>query len=277
MSLGNKHGFNGNYLMKKFLITFVKIIVFFIGWAVLAGIIDVPNDNPAIWRFFAELIPLVVLLIITTVFLLIEKKKVHIPVKQNCIKGIMSGTVVGFIWIGIAWGILFLLKQFQIIGKSEVPLFWLWIISAFINVVMQELLVRGYIYQLLKTKYNLTVAIIITTILFTVMHGGAIEAGVLPVVNVVTMCLFTTALYEAEGTLLAPIMAHAVWNIVGSLFLGGVSLADDYPHLLTLSASANTLLSGGNYKIEASIITTVLNIVLMTFFWVRYRKGKAVE
>ena len=68
-------------------------------------------------------------------------------------------------------GTLLLLKQFEIIGKSEVPLLWLWII---------------------------------TTILFTVMHGGAIEAGILPVVNVVTMCLFTTALYEAEGTLLAP-------------------------------------------------------------------------
>ena len=79
--------------MKKFLMTFVKIVIFFIGWAVLAGIIDVPSENPAIWRFFAELIPLAVLLIFTAVFLLIEKKKVHIPVKQNCYKGIMSGTV----------------------------------------------------------------------------------------------------------------------------------------------------------------------------------------
>ena len=263
--------------MKKLIMTFVKIVIFFIGWAVLAGIIDVPSGNPAIWRFFAELIPFAVLLIFTAVFLLIEKKTIHIPVKQNCFKGIVSGIVVGFIWIGIAGGILLLLKQLEIIGKGEVSLLWLWIISAFINVVMQELLVRGYIYQLLKSKYNLTAAVIITTILFTVMHGGAIEAGVLPVVNVVTMCLFTTALYEAEGTLLAPIMAHAIWNIVGSLYLGGVSLADDYPHLLTLSASANTLLSGGNYKIEASIITTVLNIVLMTFFWVRYRKEKAIE
>lgn len=210
----------------------------------MAGIIDVPSDNSAIWRFFAELIPFAVLLIFTVVFLLIEKKKVHIPIIQNCFEGIMLGTVAGFIWIGIAGGTLLLLKQFEIIGKSEVPLIWLWII---------------------------------TTILFTVMHGGAIEAGILPVVNVVTKCLFTTALYEAEGTLLAPIMAHAVWNIVGSLYLGGVSLADDYPHLLTLSASANTLLSGGNYKIEASIVSTAFNIVLMTFFWVRYRKKKAVE
>lgn len=72
-------------------------------------------------------------------------------------------------------------------------------------------------------------------------------------------------------------MAHAVWNIVGALFLGGVSLADDYPHLLTLSASANTLLSGGSYKIEASIVTTILNIALMVLFYFRYCNKKTNE
>lgn len=264
-------------IMKKFLITFVKIIVFFIGWAVLASIIDVPSDNPAVWRFFAELIPLIVMILFSVAFLLIEKKLIHIPIKQNCVSGILIGTIVGIVWIGVAGISLLLTKQLVIVGKNDILFMWLWIVSAFINVIMQELLVRGYMYQLLKKRYNLTVAVIFTTALFTLMHGGAIEAGILPVVNVVTMCLFTTALYEEEGTLLAPIMAHAVWNIVGALFLGGVSLADDYPHLLTLSASANTLLSGGSYKIEASIVTTILNIALMVLFYFRYCNKKTNE
>ena len=57
--------------MKKLLITILKIVVFFIGWAVFSGIIDIPNDNPAIWRFFAELIPLSVIILFTVVFWLI--------------------------------------------------------------------------------------------------------------------------------------------------------------------------------------------------------------
>lgn len=126
-----------------------------------------------------------------------------------------------------------------------------------------------------EEKYNLTAAVIITTTLFTLLHGGAFEAGLIPVINVVTMCLFTSALYESEKTLLAPVMAHAVWNIVGALFLGGVSLADDYPHVLTLSASSNTLLSGGSYKIEASVVVTALNLVLMILCYIRYKNRKA--
>ncbi|MCQ2480303.1 MAG: CPBP family intramembrane metalloprotease, partial [Clostridia bacterium] len=260
--------------MKKLFFTVLKILVFFIGWAVLSGVIDIPSDNPAIWRFFAELIPFAVLLLFTVIFWLIDKKTVKIPICDNIGKGTLTGAIIGFVWIGAAAAILFLSKQILVTGKKQIPLLWLWIISAFINVVMQELLIRGYIYQLLKEKYNLLTAIIFTTILFTALHGGAFEAGIIPVLNVISMCLFTSALYESEKTLLAPIMAHAIWNILGAIIIGGVNLADDYPHMLTLSASQNKLLSGGDYKIEASIVVTFLNIALMMMFYTRYRKQK---
>jgi membrane protease YdiL (CAAX protease family) len=263
--------------LKKLLITIVKIVVFFIGWAVLSGIIDIPSDNPAIWRFFAELIPLTIMILFTVVFWLIEKKTVNIPIKENIGNGTLAGIAIGIIWIGTASSILVFSKQLAITGKNEVSLLWLWILSAFLNVIMQELLVRGYMYQLLKERYNLPVAVVVTTAIFTFMHGGAFEAGVISVINVVTMCLFTTALYESEKTILAPIMAHSIWNIIGALILGGVSLADDYPSILTMTASANKMLSGGAYKIEASIVVTILNVILMGIFYFRYRKTKRIK
>ena len=196
--------------------------------------------------------------------------------KRNLGKGTLAGIAIGIIWIGAASSILVFSKQLAVTGKNEVSLLWLWILSAFLNVIMQELLVRGYMYQLLKERYNLPVAVVVTTAIFTFMHGGAFEAGVISVINVVTMCLFTTALYESEKTILAPIMAHSIWNIIGALILGGVSLADDYPSSLTMTASANKLLSGGAYKIEASIVVTILNVVLMGIFHIRYRKTKRI-
>ena len=242
------------------------------GWAILSGIIDIPCDNPAIWRFFAELIPFAVMVAFSIIFLIIEKGEVKIPIMENCLKGTIAGIFVGIIWIGLSVIILFSSRQLEIIEKNNVTLLWLWILSAFINVIMQELLIRGYLYQLLKKKYNLKLAIVVTTIIFTFLHGGAFEAGVIPVINVITMCLFTTALYESEQTILAPILAHTVWNIVGAIILGGVSLADDYPSLYSMASSGNEILSGGNYKIEASVVVMVINIVLTIFFYVQYRK-----
>ena len=254
--------------MKRAVITFLKILIFFMGWAILSGIINIPCDNPAIWRFFAELIPLAVMVAFSVIFLIIEKGEVKIPIMKNCLKGIIVGIFVGIIWIGLSVIILFSSRQLEIIEKNNVTLLWLWILSAFINVIMQELLVRGYLYQLLKKKYNLKLAIVVTTIIFTFLHGGAFEAGIIPVINVITMCLFTTALYESEQTILAP-----VWNIVGAIILGGVSLADDYPSLYSMASSGNEILSGGNYKIKASVVVMVINIALTIFFYVQYRKA----
>lgn len=259
--------------MKRAVITFLKILIFFMGWAILSGIINIPCDNPAIWRFFAELIPLAVMVAFSVIFLIIEKGEVKIPIMENCLKGTIVGIFVGIIWIGLLVIILFSSRQLEIIEKNNVTLLWLWILSAFINVIMQELLVRGYLYQLLKKKYNLKLAIVVTTIIFTFLHGGAFEAGIIPVINVITMCLFTTALYESEQTILAPILAHTIWNIVGAIILGGVSLADDYPSLYSMASSGNEILSGGNYKIEASVVVMVINIALTIFFYVQYRKA----
>lgn len=73
---------------------------------------------------------------------------------------------------------------------------------------MQEVLVRGYLYQMIKNNYNIVVAVLISTGLFTFAHGGAFEAGILPVLNVITMSLFVTAVLEYTESLVAPIVIH---------------------------------------------------------------------
>ena len=102
---------------------------------------------------------------------------------------------------------------------------WLWLLAAFLNTVMQEMLVRGYLYQMIKSNGSIAAAIIVSTGLFTFAHGGAFEAGILPVLNVITMSLFMTAVLEYTGSLIAPIVIHFLWNGVGAIILGGVSLA----------------------------------------------------
>lgn len=148
------------------------------------------------------------------------------------------------------------------------------IFSAFINVVMQELLVRGYLYQMLKHRYNIIVAAIVTTGLFTFMHGGAFETGLIPVLNVVTMSLLMTVILEYTKSIIGPVIMHAIWNCVGAIILGGVSLADDYPHVLNISLTGSDVLSGGSCKIEGSVIVLIINIFLISFFLLRNKIAK---
>lgn len=136
---------------------------------------------------------------------------------------------------------------------------------------------RGYLYQVIKQEHNIIAAAIVSTALFTFMHGGAFEAGIIPVLNVVTMSLFMTVVLEYTHSLLAPILMHFLWNGAGAVILGGVSLAEDYPHLFNAIFSGSALLSGGIYKIEGSIIVLFVNIALTGIFIFLIKRQKDVQ
>ena len=261
--------------LKRIVITFIECICFFLGWAILSAVLPLSNsDNPALWRLWAEITPLLSIIAFTFIFWIIEKKTIKLHLFNNPVKGVLLGTITGILWLGLPVIVMKLMKAIEFSGKNDIPLFFVWILAAFLNVIMQELLVRGWLYQVLKQKYNIAISTIVTTALFTLLHGGAFEAGVVPVVNVLTMSLLMTVILEYSGSLIAPTIMHFIWNGIGALVLGGVSLADDYPHLLNMIFSGSDLLSGGECKIEGSIVVLVVNVILLAVFIGLQRKNR---
>lgn len=255
------------YCMKKVLSVSIKTIIFFVGWAICVSVIPIPDTASAvIWRFWAELIPLLSVIAITLIFWLADQKKIRLHLTGKPVYNIILGGVTGTIWLGASVGILSILGVVQIEGKNQIAMLWLWLLAAFLNTVMQEMLVRGYLYQMIKNNGSIAAAIIVSTGLFTFAHGGAFEAGILPVLNVITMSLFMTAVLEYTGSLIAPIVIHFLWNGVGAIILGGVSLAEDYPHLFDMTIHGNPILSGGSCKIEGSIIVLFMNLAFLIGF-----------
>lgn len=180
--------------MKKLIEVSLKSIIFFIGWAICASVIPIPDiDNAALWRFFAELIPFLAIVVMSVIFWFVDRKKTKLHLTQRPVYSSVLGGTVGLSWLGISVGILLFTGSARIEGTNHISMLWLWILSAFINTIMQEMLVRGYLYQMIKRNYNVVAATVVSTILFTFAHGGAFEAGTLPVLNVLTMSLFMTA------------------------------------------------------------------------------------
>lgn len=245
-----------------------KVFSFFVLWSISVAFIPIPNSSdPSIWRFWAELIPLFSVVILTILFWLLEKRKISVISFQSPLKNTILGIAIGFLWFMLSIGILMLSNILQIVDAKPIPHLAIWIFSAFLNVIMQELLFRGYMYHILKRQWNISVATIVTTILFTAMHGGAFEAGLISVLNVVTMSIFVSLVMEYTQSILTPIFIHAFWNIVGCIFFNVVALAEDYPSVLTTVFQGNSLLSGGNVKLEGSIVVLILNISFCVIFY----------
>ncbi len=259
--------------MKKFLDSFVKSFGFFICWAVLVGFVSIPSDNPVLWRFYAELIPLLSVILMSVVFYFIERKNITIVPVQRPFKSIILGILAGSLWLSVVVLTLYATNTISFLSKNSISYLSIWAISCFLNVIMQELLVRGYIYQLLKRNYSIFVSTIVTTALFLFCHGGAIEAGIIPILNIVTMSIFMTLVLEYTQSIISPIIIHFVWNFVGGIILGGVSLADDYPSIFRLAYHGNELLTGGVCKIEGSIVVLIVNITFIILFYYLLKKS----
>ena len=210
---------------------------------------------------------------ISVIFYFIERKNITIVPMHQSFKSIVLGIWAGSLWLGVVILTLFATNTISFLGKNSISYLAIWAISCFLNVIMQEVLVRGYIYQLLKRNYSIFVSAIVTTTLFLFCHGGAIEAGIIPILNIVTMSIFMTLALEYTQSIITPIIIHFVWNFIGGIILGGVSLTDDYPSVFRLAYHGNELLTGGVCKIEGSIVVLIVNIIFIVLFYYLLKKS----
>ena len=268
--------------LKKHLIIAGKAIAFFAFWVALMSIFAILADPPflknnsSFLRLWWEFTPLVSVLLVTVIFVwLVEKNKIKVSILKNPLRNTVWGVILGCIWIGGAIFALFLIGNLTLEDKKDTPYLAVWFLAVLLNVIMQVYLMRGYLFSLFREKYNTTTAVIITTILFTAMHGGAFEAGVVAVLNVVTMSVFVSLLLIYTKSLLASIIVHFIWNGIGCLVFGVVSLAGDYPSIWNSIISGSPLFSGGSAKIEGSIITFIMNVLLIVLMVYLLKKQKA--
>lgn len=254
--------------MKKVLIAIGKVTVFIFLWIAIISIgfsiIDkFTIHNKAVLRLWWEVIPLIFAIILTFIFIkFIDKDKFQIKISILSSKNIIA-IVIGLCWIFIPIFILRLLGYLEFNGKNTVTQLPIWIIAMLINVIMQELLVRGYIFNLFKESYSSIVAVIVTTLLFLALHGGAFEEGIIAILNIITMSIFMSLLLIYTDNLLVPIIVHFIWNCVGSIGVGLISVAEDYPVLWNFSITGRKLISGGLMKLEGSIVVTAINFILV--------------
>lgn len=265
-------------MMKKHLATAGKVVAFLVVWGLTLLATSLPafdqyiflaSNNPAMIRLWWELIPLLGILVVTGIFVwLVERNKVKVYLLRNLRKSTRLGTALGFIWLGGTVLTLSFLGSFQLGDRNEISYLPIWFLAVLLNIMMQEYLIRGYLFSLFREKYNVVVAVTVTTVFFAVMHSEAFEAGVVAVLNTITMSVFVSLLFIYSESLLAPIITRFIWTGFGLLVFGGVSLAGGYPSIWSGVLVGDSLIAGGSAKLEGSIIMLIVNGILIIFMMI---------
>jgi hypothetical protein len=130
--------------------------------------------------------------------------------------------------------------------------------------VVEEVLVRGFIFRVLSLATGTWIALLLSAALFGALHAFnpgatvfssiaiALEAGVL-----------LAAAYVVTGRLWLPIGLHAAWNFTeGSVFGMSVSGGRQAPSLFGGTLSGPATLTGGAFGPEASIVAVAVCLAL---------------
>jgi uncharacterized protein len=145
--------------------------------------------------------------------------------------------------------------------------------------IMEELLFRGILFRWLEDFSGSWATLIVTSALFGLAHSQNPGAT-----------LFSTFAIAVEGGLLLggsymltrslwmPIGLHAAWNFTQGPVLGVPVSGNPVHGLIRAKLEGPTILSGGAFGLEASIIAiAVCTAAGIWFLWLAFRRGEVVQ
>lgn len=141
----------------------------------------------------------------------------------------------------------------------------------FVSVVLlfgavgEELIFRGYGFQILASGAGRILAVAISSFLFGMVHAQNLNVSALAVVNTTGFGVVLGLGMIRSGDLWLPIGLHFAWNLM--LPLAGVNLSGFRIGLTgyTLRWNAPDLWSGGAYGPEGSVLTCCVLVLLVWF------------
>jgi len=184
------------------------------------------------------------------------------------------GIVIGAFIMTTAYSLLLILGEinFQSVNFDFKEII-LSILTFTIVSVMEEVLFRGYILKNLMISFNKYIALIVSSILFSLAHGFNPNIDLFGLTNIFLAGILLGISYIHTKNLWFPIALHLSWNFFQTIFGFNVSGQKSYS-LIEFSIPENNIINGGEFGFEGSILSLIAMIVAIVGIEVYYRRQK---
>jgi membrane protease YdiL (CAAX protease family) len=142
--------------------------------------------------------------------------------------------------------------------------------------VHEEVLVRGYLLNSMMGVSNKYFALALTSILFGGMHLMNPNISAISFINIVLAGLLLGTSYIHSKNLWFPIGLHFAWNFFQGPVLGYEVSGQKINSIISQNISGNTLITGGEFGFEGSIIATILMIFSIAAIHWYFEKHEAL-
>lgn len=152
-----------------------------------------------------------------------------------------------------------------------------WIIQG----LAEEVMCRGFLITSIARRYSVTTAVLISSILFSVLHlGNAVfsKMSLLSLINLFLFGLFASLLFIRTENILFVGAFHSAWNLVqGNVYGIPVSGVKNVPTIWTVIAeNGKDLIHGGDFGLEGGLVVTgILLVGCLILLFIRKKNGRA--
>src|SRR5437588_1169653 len=273
-------------LMRVWSVTW-RILVFFVGWALLLMPLTIPvikkfatpGGATRLWvQPYIEIVSVITILLAAWLMLRFVDRRPFLSLgfaPRHALRDSAVGLVIGLGMMTACIAVLYFCGW----AIPEVATGFLGsmlavaALATIANTVMQEVIVRGYVQQTIQKEFGLLNGVIFSALFFLVLHLGAIQGAILPMISLFAAGILLGTAYAVTGNLWLPIALHFGWN-----FLQGPVLGE------TVSGRANNagwrlfhligppLMTGGKFGIEGGLIAVIITILGTRLVLMIYRK-----
>lgn len=227
------------------------------------------NIDPKIIKNISGVIS-TILLIATYYFFfkIIEKRKILELSPKYFAKESIVGFALGFMIISLIILCLYLLNSYSIISINNPKTLYKPLLVFTLMGIWEEIIFRGIIYRITENWLGTVWALILSSLVFGFVHLANDQANLLSGVGIaLELGLLTGITFTLTRRLWVPLFLHIGWNYTLVFYGAIVSGANEFDNFIESNIDGATLITGGEFGPENSIMTIFLSIIIFSLLY----------
>ncbi len=259
-------------IIAMFVLLAIVVVGINVGWKAL-GLPGRQESGPWGFLLFASLISSAALGVIALLLRYFENRgldAIGMPFASKAWKETAAGTLLGAVPVCLLLGLAVFAGYGTIspgsmnpgeLAAALLPL----LLAGFALAAWEEFVLRGYLLRQLSIGLNPTAAVVITGVLFGLLHSGNPGANWQGLLYTAIGGILMGLLVIRSGSLWLLIGYHFGWNATASGLFGlELSGFEEGASVLVSSLTGSEWLTGGDYGFEASLPAVVFEVLVLS-------------
>lgn len=207
--------------------------------------------------------------IIITVFLelfIINKlNKIKFNFANNTLKDFLKGSFWGFLLLSLVFFCIYIVGAIEVRYMSiNIKLLLMGLIFFIFQGTWEEMIFRYYLMPIYSKIFNNHISVIVISTYFVILHLSNSGISYIAILNIFLASVLISLVYINTGSLVFVGLAHGIWNYTQGFIYGSkVSGIHIKGAIINSTSIKYPLLSGADFGFEASIITSILAIIII--------------